>query len=390
MIWQNLAHVVNPKTELPMFLIKPVQKICNDGRMVLHQMMATLCLDSDGDSDGFVCKLSRSDGDTPCLHLPLTSGARRTVSGGPGGRVGWRVPEVWASGGRDEISLDACFHFGAPVCGPWLHRNEAGGGASGLISWVDPRGTAARELLFISHGLGMDLIKRASKETYPHYDELQQGYQVAKRIADQANETIRKVDNRNTVKALEARVDDWKGHQLHNFGELLLEDIFIVTKAEVDREYHVFLFEKIILCCKEVVAMDPRKAGTIGKVSKSGSLLKKQQSLGPGGMPSPALGAGAKRKTPLLLKGRIFLNNVTKTVAGKPSHALQVWWRGDDDLEFFTLRCRSEEQLTKWETNINQLIKENANRRASDRAARQQHDRALSTSSALSSMAIRL
>ncbi|GAB1524062.1 Guanine nucleotide exchange factor for Cdc42p [Rhizoctonia solani] len=260
----NLAHVVNPKTELPMFLIKPVQKICK-------------------------------------YHLQL-----------------------------------------------------------------------------------LDLIKRASKETYPHYDELQQGYQVAKRIADQANETIRKVDNRNTVKALEARVDDWKGHQLHNFGELLLEDIFIVTKAEVDREYHVFLFEKIILCCKEVVAMDPRKAGTIGKVSKSGSLLKKQQSLGPGGMPSPALGAGAKRKTPLLLKGRIFLNNVTKTVAGKPSHALQVWWRGDDDLEFFTLRCRSEEQLTKWETNINQLIKENANRRASDRAARQQHDRALSTSSALS------
>ncbi|CCO31633.1 Rho guanine nucleotide exchange factor scd1 [Rhizoctonia solani AG-1 IB] len=158
-----------------------------------------------------------------------------------------------------------------------------------------------------------------TQEKYPHYDELEQGYQVAKRIADQANETLRKVDNRNTVKALEARVDDWKGHQLHNFGELLLEDIFIVTKADVDREYHVFLFEKIILCCKEVAPMDPRKAGTIGKVGKSGSLLKKQQSLGPGGMASPALAGGSKKKTPLLLKGRIFLNNVTKTVAGKPS-----------------------------------------------------------------------
>ncbi|KAF8702104.1 Rho guanine nucleotide exchange factor scd1, partial [Rhizoctonia solani] len=372
-------------------------------------MMATLCLDSDGDSDGFVCELSRSDGDTHCLRLPLTSGARRTVSGGPGGAVGWRVPEVWASGARDEISLDACFHFGAPVCGPWrsmthqrvddfsvpllrarfewvgFGRGVAAflGSSVGLIHEAPPP-VSCSSFRTDWEWLGHDLIKRASKETYPHYDELQQGYQVAKRIADQANETIRKVDNRNTVKALEARVDDWKGHQLHNFGELLLEDIFIVTKAEVDREYHVFLFEKIILCCKEVVAMDPRKAGTIGKVSKSGSLLKKQQSLGPGGMPSPALGAGAKRKTPLLLKGRIFLNNVTKTVAGKPSHALQVWWRGDDDLEFFTLRCRSEEQLTKWETNINQLIKENANRRASDRAARQQHDRALSTSSALS------
>ncbi|KAF8748506.1 Rho guanine nucleotide exchange factor scd1 [Rhizoctonia solani] len=233
------------------------------------------------------------------------------------------------------------------------YRNEAGGGASGLISWIDPRGTAARELLFISHGLGMARSP-------------QQGYQVAKRIADQANETIRKVDNRNTVKALEARVDDWKGHQLHNFGELLLEDIFIVTKAEVDREYHVFLFEKIILCCKEVVAMDPRKAGTIGKVSKSGSLLKKQQSLGPGGMPSP----------------RWELEPRGRRLVPRPCFASLVARRRR--LEFFTLRCRSEEQLTKWETNINQLIKENANRRASDRAARQQHDRALSTSSALS------
>jgi cell division control protein 24 len=26
-----------------------------------------------------------------------------------------------------------------------------------------------------------------------------------------------------------------------------------VTKSEVDREYHVFLFEKIILCCKEAL-----------------------------------------------------------------------------------------------------------------------------------------
>ena len=99
----------------------------------------------------------------------------------------------------------------------------------------------------------------------------------------------------------------------------MLEDIFIITKAEVNHEHHVFLFEKINLCCKEVVARDPRKSGTIGKVGKSGSILKKQQSIGPSGMPSPALGPGAKKKTALLLKGRIFLNNVTKTVAGKPS-----------------------------------------------------------------------
>ena len=50
-------------------------------------------------------------------------------------------------------------------------------------------------------------------------------------------------------------------------------------------------------------------------------------------------------------------------------HSLAVWWRGDDDLEFFTLRCRNEEQLRQWEVAINKLINETAARRASERPA---------------------
>ncbi|KAG9121332.1 hypothetical protein FRC07_002742, partial [Ceratobasidium sp. 392] len=232
-----------------------------------------------------------------------------------------------------------------------------------------------------------DLIKRANKSTYPYYDELEQGIAVAKRIADQANETQRKVENRNTVKALEARVEDWKGHHLPHFGELLLDEMFIVTKAEVDREYHVFLFEKIILCCKEVLPVDAKKGGK-GAMGKTNSMLRKQQS-GAGGVPGTPLMApgtpGGKKKTPLLLKGRIFLNNVTKTSIVPSGYSLQVWWRGDEDMEYFTLRCRSEEQLTRWQTSINQLIEDNAKRRANERAARQQHhDRTMSTNSVVS------
>lgn len=48
-------------------------------------------------------------------------------------------------------------------------------------------------------------------------------------------------------------------------------------------------------------------------------------------------------------------------------HALSVYWRGDDDLEFFTLRCRSEEQLKQWENQVNRLIKEASIRRTSER-----------------------
>jgi len=108
------------------------------------------------------------------------------------------------------------------------------------------------------------------------------------------------------VQNLASRVDDWKGHHVSQFGELLLEDIFIVTKSEVDREYHVFLFERIILCCKEDASIAANNNNG-KKVGKSGSILKKPQTNGP-----PMSGGSKKKMTPLLLKGRIYLNNVTE------------------------------------------------------------------------------
>jgi cell division control protein 24 len=96
-----------------------------------------------------------------------------------------------------------------------------------------------------------------------------------------------------------------------------LEDIFIVTKSEVDREYHVFLFERIILCCKE----DTSGAGNNNnskKGGKSNSILKKPQANGPS---TPGLANGSKKKmTPLFLKGRIYLNNVTEAKIVSPGN----------------------------------------------------------------------
>jgi cell division control protein 24 len=214
------------------------------------------------------------------------------------------------------------------------------------------------------------LVKASTIVDYPYYEELQAGSATAKRITDKINEAQRRAENNQTVRNLEGRVKDWKGHHLSNFGNLLLDDIFTVTKSEVDREYHVFLFEKIILCCKE--ALQPPPSGKRG--GKNNSILKKQPAPSAGSVPGVP---NKKKDTPLLLKGRIFLNNVTQAIPSSPRnsigsssvspYSLAVWWRGDDDLEYFTLRCRSEEQLKQWETQINRLIREVASRRASDR-----------------------
>ncbi|KAG9014144.1 hypothetical protein FRB94_014237 [Tulasnella sp. JGI-2019a] len=200
------------------------------------------------------------------------------------------------------------------------------------------------------------MVKFAGPD-YPLKDELIEGWNVTKRITDRVNEAQRREENKQTVKALEQRVEDWKGHHISHFGELLLDEIFFVTKSEVDREYHVFLFEKIILCCKEAPGGAGATPGDKRKSGKSNSMLKKSLNANDRAPPTPSGAAGKKKMTPLLLKGRIFLNNVTSAVPSrKDGHSLQLWWRGDEDDEYFTLRCRTEEQLKQWETAVNKLI----------------------------------
>jgi cell division control protein 24 len=167
------------------------------------------------------------------------------------------------------------------------------------------------------------LIKACSRDDYPYYDELVEGVAVTKRVTNRINEAQRIAENRQIVKALEARIEDWKGHHIVNFGHLLLQDFFNVTKSDVDREYHVFLFQKIILCCKE----DPRSTLPVNgkKVTKSNSILKKQVHTSSTSLSNFASSA-RKSTTPLLLKGRIFLNNVIEAVAvGKGGEHTRPW-----------------------------------------------------------------
>lgn len=205
------------------------------------------------------------------------------------------------------------------------------------------------------------LLKKTDVDA-PFYQELVDGLQVIRRITDKVNETRRVQENIQLVRDLESRVEDWKGHNIQTFGSLLLSDLFMVSKNDTEREYHVYLFEKILLCCKEVLPNQPKKN------SKSNSLLKQKSQHG---APTPP---GKKPKTTLQLKGRIFINNVTgahskskatvlTTGGSSVLHVLQVYWRGDIDQESFSLRCKNEEQLKQWQTAIGKLIDEVSLRR---------------------------
>jgi cell division control protein 24 len=158
------------------------------------------------------------------------------------------------------------------------------------------------------------LIKHTSA-TEVEEKQLSQGLEAIERITSQINEAIRKSENVEVVKDLEGRVEDWKGHRLEHFGELLLHGQFSViksdTRGEVEREvnlfqtfsrqpdclhgqYYIYLFERILLCCKEM--------GIGKKQNKTMSMGKNSKAVG-------------KKRSSLQLKGRIFMQNVTEVVS---------------------------------------------------------------------------
>ena len=65
---------------------------------------------------------------------------------------------------------------------------------------------------------------------------LDDGINAAKSILDRANEAVRREQRIAAVNDLQQRVDDWKGHKLDHFGELLLHGSYTVVKGEGSRE----------------------------------------------------------------------------------------------------------------------------------------------------------
>ncbi|SGZ31513.1 BQ5605_C045g12190 [Microbotryum silenes-dioicae] len=207
------------------------------------------------------------------------------------------------------------------------------------------------------------LLKNTPEES-PYHGELKAGHAAIMRVTDRVNEMKRREENHKAVMDLRKRVEDWKGHDIDSFGELLLHDVFSVQKNDSEREYFVYLFERIILCCKEAAPVG-RRSGRAGSVKgKTGS-----------------------RKVPgLVLKGRIFVHNVTGTTATHRTsqNLLEIRWRGDVGEEAFTIKCRSEDVLKHWEKSVAKAVDEVVTRRRTNHLSASRRSE-MSTTPSLSS-----
>lgn len=165
-------------------------------------------------------------------------------------------------------------------------------------------------------------------------EDISSGIIAAQAVLERTNAAIDREDRLEAVEELKTLVEDWKGHRIEGFGDLLLYGQYTVLKGDgmggknEERDYKIYLFEMILLCCKELSA---NKAKKMNK-----SLMTK---------------TGKPR---LQLKGRIFMQNVTETVSlQKPgSYTCQIFWKGDPGIENFIIRFNSEDTMKKWAMQV--------------------------------------
>ncbi|RDA83938.1 hypothetical protein CP532_3647, partial [Ophiocordyceps camponoti-leonardi (nom. inval.)] len=166
-------------------------------------------------------------------------------------------------------------------------------------------------------------------------EDLMMGCEAAERVLHKANEAVNQDLLDEALEGLLSRVDDWKTHRVESFGKLLLHGIFpvITGKSDQEKDYEVFLFECILLCCKEASAT--RNKDKKDKTRSSGPKVR-------------------NRNSKLQLKGRIFMTNVTDilTISKPGHHTVQIWWKGDSGIENFTIKFLNEENMKKWATGL--------------------------------------
>ncbi|KAI7894005.1 uncharacterized protein EV154DRAFT_499888 [Mucor mucedo] len=168
------------------------------------------------------------------------------------------------------------------------------------------------------------LVKSTPEDWYWSHEN-KQGLEAIQRVTKKVNETKRLQENTLVVQDLKKRIVDDAGPILvETFGDLLLHEKFTLQRHDTDhsREMVVFLFQKVILVCKE-----------IKDVNKNSISIKKKRKEGS-----------------LVVRGKIFITRI-EHVKGSSSqnghYTLHISWT-ETDTQTVLLKCRNDEQLRQW------------------------------------------
>lgn len=187
--------------------------------------------------------------------------------------------------------------------------------------------------------------------------ELEVALDISKGIARSINENQRRTENHEVVKKLYSRVVNWKGYRIAKFGELLYFDkVFISTSnsSEPEREFEVYLFEKIIILFSEVTAKKSTSLSLKKKQTNSGSSLTLNLSSSHSGSNSGSPLGGPESK--LDLRGRIMIANLTQ-ITPQNTHSLAITWESIKEQGNFILKFKNEETRDNWSSCLQTLVR---------------------------------
>lgn len=174
------------------------------------------------------------------------------------------------------------------------------------------------------------LYKHDKKENHPYAEELLEGLEAIKRVVNRTNETKRRDENSKKVVELNLSVENWKGLQIDQFGELLLTEQFDVSTSDgAEKILDFYLFERILLSFKE------------------------------GGKPKRSKVDG-KMRVPLILKNSIFTTFITNvedvSIPDQMKFQFKVELRTGDGLTSLVLRTKKGLDLVqKWIDEFNEI-----------------------------------
>ncbi|MBM6387622.1 MAG: hypothetical protein JSY10_27185 [Paenibacillus sp.] len=118
-------------------------------------------------------------------------------------------------------------------------------------------------------------LVKATPDDWCWAEENKDGLEAIQRVTKKVNETKRLQENTLVVQDLKKRiVDDTGPISVESFGDLLLHEKFTLQRHDNDqnREMVVFLFQKLILVCKEIKDVN-KNSISIKKKRKEGSLV---------------------------------------------------------------------------------------------------------------------
>lgn len=232
------------------------------------------------------------------------------------------------------------------------------------------------------------------KESNSKSKELEIALDISKSIARNINENQRRTENHQVVKKLYGRVINWKGYRIAKFGELLyFDNVFISTNNSNDqeREFEVYLFEKIIILFQQV---NNGNGNSTGKSKTSSLILKKKSTsssisssstlnlsshgsgmLTGGGNGNSSNGSShhgshnssnsninsmssfTNNEPKLDLRGRIMIMNLSQISPISNRSKLSITWESIKEQGNFILKFKNEETRDNWCSCLQSLVR---------------------------------